>query len=84
MALRRSDRGTPIWDVPLRIFHWLLALLVAAQVVTASIGVTAMQVHACGRYTQPALVQFRVRGGFSGGPHAPFPIFCPGQAGSVV
>ncbi|MEO8158635.1 MAG: cytochrome b/b6 domain-containing protein [Betaproteobacteria bacterium] len=78
MALRRSDRGTPIWDVPIRIFHWMLALLVAAQVVTASIGGNAMQVHAYGGYAILALVLFRVLWGFFGGTHALFRNFVRG------
>ncbi len=70
--------GTATWDLPLRIFHWLLVLLVLAQVVTASIGGNAMQWHARGGYAILALVLFRVLWGFFGGTHARFSDFVRG------
>ena len=67
-----GGRGTPVWDLPVRIFHWLLVLLVVSQVVTASIGGNAMQLHAYGGYAILTLVLFRVLWGFFGGTHARF------------
>lgn len=83
MAGQSADRGSPIWDFPVRIFHWILALLVAAQVVTASIGGNAMQVHAYGGYAILALVLFRILWGFLGGTHALFRNFVRGP-GTVI
>jgi cytochrome b len=68
----------PVWDLPLRIFHWGLALLVVAQVTTASIGGNAMQYHAWGGYAILALVAFRILWGFLGGTHARFSDFVRG------
>ena len=34
-----------VWDLPTRLFHWLLAALVAASFVTGRIGGTAMSYH---------------------------------------
>jgi cytochrome b len=71
-------RGTPTWDVPVRIFHSALVLLVLSQIVTASIGGNAMQFHAYGGYAILALVLFRVLWGFFGGTHARFRDFVRG------
>ena len=62
----------PVWDLPVRIFHWALALLVISQLVTATLGGNAMQVHAFGGYAILALVLFRILWGFFGGTHARF------------
>ena len=67
-----GGRGAPVWDLPVRIFHWLLALLVVAQVVTASIGGNALQFHAFGGYAILTLILFRLLWGFFGGTHARF------------
>jgi cytochrome b len=70
----------PVWDLPLRVFHWALALLVAAQVGTALVGGNAMEYHALGGYAILALVIFRVAWGFVGGTHARFADFVRGPA----
>jgi cytochrome b len=80
MAIRRPDRGTSTWDLPVRIFHWALALLVVAQCLTASIGGNAMQFHAIGGYAILTLVLFRILWGFFGGTHARFRDFVRGPA----
>jgi cytochrome b len=73
-----SDRGVPTWDLPVRVFHWALVLLVISQLVTASIGGNAMQFHAFGGYAILALVLFRILWGFLGGTHARFHDFVRG------
>jgi cytochrome b len=77
------SRGTPTWDLPLRIFHWLLVLLVFSQLVTVSLGGNAMQFHAFGGYAILALVLFRILWGFLGGTHARFSDFVRGP-GPVI
>ena len=64
-----------VWDLPLRIFHWVLVLLVISQIVTVSIGGNAMEYHALGGYTILTLVLFRILWGFAGGTHARFADF---------
>ncbi len=83
MADRQHNRGVPTWDLPVRIFHWALVLLVISQIVTASIGGNAMQFHAFGGYAILALVLFRVLWGFLGGTHARFRDFVR-SPGAVV
>jgi cytochrome b len=74
----KAARGTPVWDLPLRLFHWLLVLLVASQIVTAFIGGNAMQFHALGGYAILTLILFRILWGLVGGTHARFGDFVRG------
>lgn len=69
-----------VWDLPLRVFHWALALLLVAQVVTATLGGNAMEYHALGGYAILALLLFRLAWGFVGGTHARFGNFVRGPA----
>lgn len=73
-------RSGAVWDLPLRVFHWALVLLVAVQIVTASIGGNAMEYHALGGYAILALVLFRLVWGFVGGTHARFASFLRGPS----
>ena len=67
-----------MWDLPLRLFHWFLVLLVGSQVVTAWMGGNALEYHALGGYAILALVLFRILWGFLGGTHARFTDFVQG------
>ncbi|HEV8646001.1 MAG TPA: cytochrome b/b6 domain-containing protein [Burkholderiales bacterium] len=67
-----------VWDLPVRVFHWLLVLLVVSQIVTVTIGGNAMEYHALGGYTILTLVLFRILWGFAGGTHARFGDFVRG------
>lgn len=56
-----------VWDLPTRLFHWSLATLVLALVVTGNIGGNAMVWHfRCG-YAVFTLLLFRLMWGFVGG-----------------
>jgi cytochrome b len=79
----KAALGTPIWDLPLRLFHWLLVLLVASQIVTAFVGGNAMQFHALGGYAILTLILFRILWGLVGGTHARFGDFVRGP-GTVI
>ena len=67
---------TVVWDLPLRVFHWLLA----ASVVTAFIAVKAgnMYVHEKAGITVAALLAFRLVWGFAGSRHSRFRQFVTG------
>lgn len=56
-----------VWDLPTRIFHWLLALCFAGLVITGRIGGDAMSVHSWLGYTVASLLLFRLVWGFAGG-----------------
>lgn len=71
-----------IWDLPLRLFHWLLALLVVFSLVTgqfgSELGLGAAQWHMLSGYALLTLLLFRVVWGFVGGTHARFASFVRG------
>ncbi|MBK5102755.1 MAG: cytochrome b/b6 domain-containing protein [Burkholderiales bacterium] len=64
-----------VWDLPLRLFHWLLVALVVVSVISANIGGNAMQIHLLSGYTVLALLLFRILWGFFGSTHARFASF---------
>jgi cytochrome b len=72
-----------VWDLPLRLFHWLLVLLVVVSVVSAQIGGNAMQIHMLSGYTILTLLLFRILWGFAGSTHARFASFVRGPAAVV-
>jgi cytochrome b len=55
-----------VWDLPTRIFHWLLAILILLQYGTAEWHWLSMQWHVWFGYTTLALLLFRVTWGFVG------------------
>ena len=66
-----------IWDLPTRLFHWLLAACIVALVITAKIGGNAMEWHLRLGHTVLALLLFRILWGFSGGYWSRFSTFIP-------
>ena len=70
-----------IWDLPTRVFHALLAVLVTAAIVTAEIGDDWMAWHLrCGEAVL-ALLAFRWIWGLVGGRWSRFASFLPAPAG---
>ena len=72
-----------VWDLPVRLFHWMVALLFVAQIVTGKLGGPPMTWHAWIGYTILTLVIFRVLWGFAGGVHARFASFIAGPAAAL-
>jgi cytochrome b len=70
-----------VWDLPVRLFHWLLVLSMIASYVTAEIGFDTMQIHIYLGYWTLGLVVFRVLWGFVGPKHARFASFLKGPSG---
>lgn len=66
-----------VWDWPLRIFHWSLAVLVIAAAVTANVGGNAMDWHGRIGVAIAGLLGFRVAWGVIGSTHARFADFLP-------
>lgn len=56
-----------VWDLPTRLFHWLLVLAIVGLVVTGNVGGNAMVWHFRLGYLVMALLVFRVLWGFVGG-----------------
>lgn len=73
MPMTPSSPPTPpshkvrIWDLPTRLFHWLLACAILALVVTAKLGGNAMNWHLILGQVVLALLIFRLLWGLVGG-----------------
>jgi len=72
-----------VWDVPVRVFHWLIVVLVFSSWLTSEIGGNAMTYHMWIGYSILALVLFRIVWGFVGSRHARFGEFVRGP-GAVL
>jgi len=64
-----------VWDLPLRLFHWLFALSILASWATAEAGFDWMQWHIRLGYWMMGLLLFRILWGFVGPRHARFSSF---------
>ena len=64
-----------VWDLPTRIFHWLLAASVIGLVITANVGGNAMVWHFRLGYTVLTLLMFRIVWGLVGGRWSRFSSF---------
>lgn len=69
-----------IWDLPTRLFHWLLATGVIGSVISAKIGGNAMVWHMRLGYAVLALLAFRILWGLVGGRWSRFSSFVYGPA----
>ena len=69
-----------VWDLPTRLFHWLLLICVVLSFVTGNIGGTAMEYHMLSGYTILVLLIFRLAWGFVGSRTARFSSFIKGPA----
>ena len=63
-------RRVRIWDLPTRLFHWLLVALVAFSIVTAQLGGLWLDWHMRSGYAVLALVVFRLLWGVAGSRYA--------------
>jgi cytochrome b len=72
-----------VWDLPVRLFHWLLVLACIGSYATNRIGVEVFWLHVwCGCIVL-VLVAFRIAWGFAGTRHARFASFVVGPAGTL-
>lgn len=71
-----------VWDLPTRLFHWLLVALVAASIATGKfdslLGAGTLEWHRRFGLAILALLLFRLAWGFAGGTHARFAGFLRG------
>lgn len=74
-----SARWVRVWDLPTRLFHWSLVLLVAISIYTGNVGgLREMDLHKLSGYAIMALVLFRLVWGFVGSPRSRFADFVRG------
>lgn len=69
-----------VWDLPTRVFHWLLAMGVVALVVTGHVGGAQMEWHARLGYAVLTLLLFRLAWGVVGGHWSRFASFVAGPS----
>lgn len=82
MAAGRAER-VRVWDPALRLFHWLLAVLVIANWLLGQFGPNVMTLHFWLGYAILALLVFRVVWGFVGPEPARFRSFLRGP-GAII
>jgi cytochrome b len=73
-----------VWDLPLRLFHWLLVLCTCASYATAKAGFNWTKYHFWIGYVTLGLVAFRIIWGFVGPRHARFSNFIAGPSRLVA
>lgn len=73
-----------VWDFPLRLFHWLLALSVLGSIITGEIGGNLIDWHGRIGALILGLLVFRIIWGFVGTTHARFASFFPTPAKIVA
>ncbi|MBU3642253.1 cytochrome b/b6 domain-containing protein [Polynucleobacter sp. Fuers-14] len=66
-----------VWDLPIRLFHWLLVVCIVGSFVTINLGDEFIQWHAYFGYSILTLLIFRIVWGFVGSTHARFASFLP-------
>ncbi|MES1146910.1 MAG: cytochrome b/b6 domain-containing protein [Solimonas sp.] len=67
-----QEERPKVWDLPLRLTHWLLALAVVGAFVTNKLGINYFRYHVWCGYTVIVLVLFRIIWGLIGSYHARF------------
>jgi cytochrome b len=72
---KQTQERRLVWDLPLRMFHWLLVLSMIGSYTTAKLGFDWMQWHFYLGYFTIGLVVFRLLWGFFGPRHARFTSF---------
>ena len=78
MSSRQLAEGSPatrmarVWDLPVRLFHWVLVLLMVASFTTGKLGGSWLQWHFYSGYLILALVLFRIVWGLIGSDTARF------------
>lgn len=80
-SLSMNTKLIPVWDLPTRLFHWLLVALFGFSWASAEIGGNAMEYHMLSGYALLTLVLFRLLWGVLGSATARFSHFIRGWAG---
>jgi cytochrome b len=76
-AIAADGKTVLVWDVPVRVFHWLMVLCFAGAYTTAE-SETWRLVHVTLGYSMAGLVAFRLAWGLVGSRHARFASFVRG------
>jgi cytochrome b len=79
-----DDKKVRVWDVPVRLFHWTLVVLLVVSYCTAQAGGDWMKLHFWSGYTILTLLLFRIAWGFVGSTTARFSHFVTGPGAWFV
>ena len=74
----------PVWDAPVRLFHWALAALVVFSFVTGKVAGAWLEWHMRSGYAILALLLFRVAWGIVGSQSARFTAFVRGPRAALA
>ena len=74
----QGDAGMPVWDLPTRLFHWLLVVLILLLYATGEFGMLDMRWHFWFGYATLALMVFRLLWGLFGSQTSRFADFVRG------
>jgi len=77
-TMNTEEKCVRVWDLPTRLFHWALVVLIALQFATAEFGFLSMQWHYRFGWATLALIAFRVLWGFVGSQTSRFSDFVRG------
>ena len=72
-----------VWDLPIRLFHWLLVFCIIGSLISVNIGGNAIEWHAYFGYCILTLLIFRFIWGFIGSRYARFSSFLPTRAAVI-
>jgi cytochrome b len=72
-----------VWDAPVRLFHWVLAVLVVFSFITGKVAGSWLEWHMRSGYAILALVAFRIAWGFVGSETARFSHFVRGPRAAL-
>ncbi len=75
-----SDKRILVWDLPTRLFHWLLVAALLGAVITGQLGGGLIEWHGRFGLAIVGLVVFRLVWGFAGSTYARFAHFFPTPA----
>jgi cytochrome b len=79
-----APRRIRVWDLPTRLFHWLLVACIAGSLVSVNLGGNAVGWHFRFGYAILALLLFRLLWGFAGPRYARFASFPPNPVAAIA
>jgi len=79
----KSEQKIRIWDLPVRLFHWTLVILMAVSYFSGQAGGDWMKLHFWSGYTILTLLLFRIVWGFVGSTTARFTHFVKGPMAAI-
>jgi cytochrome b len=77
---KASESRVRVWDVPVRVFHWTLVILMAVSYFSGRAGGSWMTLHFLSGYAILTLLLFRIVWGFIGSTTARFSDFVKGPS----